>query len=195
MFWLGLVIALLSGLPQIEFFRDAFKRRFHWVRNHHLDYIALLLLVSGLCVSAVDHILSERQAEKERIARVRIEQQLTPRSLSEKQQQNVADKIRRFSPQSFEFIFYPEDKEVVGLVKMIAQPLLAAGWQGVKPTSWLGFALVTGVNIEYPEDQLEAAAIALAAALQEQGIAASASLNKKYNENTSRIRIRVGKKP
>jgi hypothetical protein len=37
---------------------------------------------------------ANRMAEEERLARVRIEQRLAPRSLSGKQQQNIADKIK-----------------------------------------------------------------------------------------------------
>lgn len=134
-------------------------------------------------------------AEEERHARVRIEQRLAPRSLSGEQQKNIAEKLRQFATQSFEFLSYQDDQEVRGLVLMIAQSLLAAAWQGVKPTSFLAFDLIIGVIIEYPTNESKAAATALANALLGEGITASASLNQKYTEHTERIRIRVGKKP
>jgi hypothetical protein len=63
MFWLGLLIALLSGLAGIGFSRDSVKDRFPWVRDFHLDWAALALLTCGLSVSAIDHVLAERQIE------------------------------------------------------------------------------------------------------------------------------------
>ncbi len=195
MFWFGLGITLLSGLLQINIFREAFKRRFRWMRDHHIDYLAFTFFVGGLSVSAVDHIFTERQAENDRLARKSIEQQLAPRFLNEKQQQLIANKIRQYAPQPFEVLFYLEDKEVIELAKMIAQPLHTAGWRGIKSTTFLAFGLVTGVNVEYPKSELKAAADALSIVLNEEGIAASASFNQKDTRNTSRIRIRVGKKP
>lgn len=60
-FWLGLVIALLSGLACIGLSRDSVKRRFPRVRDLHLDWVAIGLLACGLFVSALDYLATKRQ--------------------------------------------------------------------------------------------------------------------------------------
>ncbi len=61
MFWLGLLIALLAGLVGIGLSRARMKSRFPLVRDLHLDWVALGLLVYGLCISAINYVLAERQ--------------------------------------------------------------------------------------------------------------------------------------
>jgi hypothetical protein len=61
MFWLGLVIALISGMAGIGLSRDSVKSRFPWVRDFHLDWVAIVLLICALFVSAFDHLATVRQ--------------------------------------------------------------------------------------------------------------------------------------
>ena len=61
MFWVGLLIALVSGVLSVGLSRQKVQHRHPAIKNWHLDTGALGLLVLGLMLSAVDHRASERQ--------------------------------------------------------------------------------------------------------------------------------------
>ncbi len=136
------------------------------------------------------------QAEADRLARVKIEQKLAPRSLSGEQQLAVVEGIKRFAPQPFRFVSYQDDPEVVHLVHGLIRVLIGAGWKGLPAKGFLMAQLEFGVRIEYaPEKAAEyaGAANALASALNEAGLAAEAGV--KASIDADSITIRVGKKP
>ena len=60
LFWFGLLVALVAGLLSIGFSREAVKLRFPVVGDYHLDIAAVVLLIFGLALSAVEHYRSER---------------------------------------------------------------------------------------------------------------------------------------
>jgi hypothetical protein len=64
LFWFGLLVALVAGLLSIGFSREAVKLRFPVVGDYHLDIAAVVLLIFGLAVSAVEHYRSERSFRK-----------------------------------------------------------------------------------------------------------------------------------
>ena len=64
LFWFGLLVALVAGLLSIGFSRDAVKLRFPVVGDYHLDVAAVVLLIFGLALSAVEHYRSERSFRK-----------------------------------------------------------------------------------------------------------------------------------
>lgn len=64
MFWAGVIIAFLAGVAGIGLSRERVKNRFRWVRDLHLDYVALALLCCGLIVSAIDHFNAANQIKK-----------------------------------------------------------------------------------------------------------------------------------
>src|SRR5437773_592113 len=70
LFWFGLLVALVAGLLSIGFSREAVKLRFSVVGDYHLDVAAVVLLIFGLALSAVEHYRIEQyidtatQAEK-----------------------------------------------------------------------------------------------------------------------------------
>lgn len=73
MFWLGLIIALASGLAGIGLSRDAVKDRFPRARDLHLDWVAIALLVVGLLISALDYRSTSRQLTSLELAVHRIQ--------------------------------------------------------------------------------------------------------------------------
>lgn len=87
---------------------------------------------------------ANKKAEEERLARLKIEARLAPRTLTGTQQQAIIDKIRPFAQQQFEFASYQEDQEVHGLVLTLIQTLLAAGWKGLPAREMLMGGLVVG---------------------------------------------------
>ena|SRR5438046_3138776 len=64
LFWFGLLVALVAGLLSIGFSREAVKLRFSVVGDYHLDVAAVVLLIFGLALSAVEHYRSERSFRK-----------------------------------------------------------------------------------------------------------------------------------
>jgi len=59
MFWVGLLIALLSGVASIDIFRDALLRRCPRLGGWHVDLIIMALIVLGLGLAAYDHGVAE----------------------------------------------------------------------------------------------------------------------------------------
>ncbi len=55
MFWFGIFIALIAGLVGIGVSREKVKTRLPWIRDFHLDWIAIALLIVGLLLSAREH--------------------------------------------------------------------------------------------------------------------------------------------
>jgi hypothetical protein len=64
LFWFGLLVALVAGLPSIGFSREAVKLRFPVVGDYHLNIAAVVLLIFGLALLAVEHYRSERSFRK-----------------------------------------------------------------------------------------------------------------------------------
>lgn len=139
-----------------------------------------------------------KKAEEERLARLKIEEKLAPRTLTGAQQDKIIQKLAAFSGQQFESASYQEDQEVHRLAVTLIQTLLAAGWKGLPAREMLGLGLVIGVIVEYApekEEEFGAAAHALADALNTEGVLASALANAEMSDHADRIRIKVGKKP
>src|SRR5438067_11877341 len=55
LFWFGLLVALVAGLLSIGFSREAVKLRFSVVGDYHLDVAAVVLVIFGLALPAVEH--------------------------------------------------------------------------------------------------------------------------------------------
>ncbi len=165
-----------------------------WMGNVKETYLRTNLAVTGLAAAEANE-----KAEREKLARMKIEKRLAPRSLSVPQIIAIAAKLQRFKGQKFQFVSYQDDQEVLGLVRQIASALLAADWIGFKVEGFLMAELYTGVTVQYaPSKEVEfgPAARELAEALNTEGIAANAiPLPVLEKEQSDRIRIRVGKKP
>ena len=135
-------------------------------------------------------------AEEERLARVKIEQKIAPRSLSGEQQSKIAETMRPYEGQKYEIITYDDDPESVGLTTMIKQTLQAAGWEALNSNHyiWPYGSIKIAVTIEFSIKEFKDRAEALANKLEEQGILASAR-SRQLTGQKDLIRISVGKKP
>ena len=141
---------------------------------------------------------ANHKAEQERLARLKIEAQLAPRSLSASQQSAIIARIIPFAPTQFEFVSYQDDQEIHGWVLTLVQTLLAAGWRGSPAREMLFGGLVVGVVVEFApnmSDELGQAAHTLAEALNAESIAVSAVANAEMASHPDRVRIKVGRKP
>ncbi len=121
----------------------------------------------------------------------------------------IADKMKPFAGMQFDVALNP-DSETQTFLLQLEDVLAAAGWKeigwaGAKPTltrtkhSLAGVVALSGVVIQMRVDQvakLSPAANALAAALQLEGISASAELGEGIkDENAAALHILVGNKP
>lgn len=133
----------------------------------------------------------------------------TPRALTPDVRAMIADKMKPFAGIQFDVALNP-DTETQTFLLQLEDVLAAAGWKeidwaGAKPTltrnkhSLAGVVALSGVVIQMRVDQvakLSSAANALAAALQLEGISASAELGQGIkDENAAALHILVGNKP
>jgi hypothetical protein len=87
-------------------------------------------------------------AEEERLARVKLEARLAPRSLGEESRNAITTAVKQFAPQQFDVLWYPDDQETGNLANEVFLSLRDAGWVLNRSNSFLGFSLVLGVVIE-----------------------------------------------
>jgi hypothetical protein len=139
-------------------------------------------------------------AEEERLARVKLETRLAPRSLKGESQESVAGAIRQFAPQPFDILWYSDDPDSANLASDLYVTFQRAGWVLDRSNEGLGLGGSTGVVIEFApskEDVLGPACDALASALQKEGIAATTRprVDEDKEKEPERLRINVGRKP
>lgn len=176
-----------------------------------------------------DELVSEQQAAADRahneeIARLHLEtadanaraaeaslalaQFKAARSLSQEQQQRIADKLKQFAGTMFDAAIGPKgDPEPLYLIRDISSALLLARWEFIPwtgggetytepPMPAIGLTMVTNVIVDVHPDRWEklgTAATRLAEALAGEGIAAIAD-SKPTSVNTDAIHIRIGRK-
>ncbi|MGE3175943.1 MAG: hypothetical protein AB7O32_00620 [Vicinamibacterales bacterium] len=142
--------------------------------------------------------LSQEELRQTREKTERLEAVLAPRILSEEQQTAIAARLRAYATTQFEFVSYQDDGEVRGLVISLIKTLQAARWKGLPARAFLMASLIEGVIIQIApasEGSLGPAARALAAALNETGIAARVAQTDELAEFADRVQVKVGKKP
>jgi len=117
---------------------------------------------------------ANQRAEEERLARVKIEERLAPRSLTAAQEAGFQNKLSKFEGTSLDILIYGGGSEdALPLAGMIAATLRAAGWNvrvwnTISPGRWyrgVGISTLAGTN-----QGAENAAGELMAALVTEGI-------------------------
>jgi flagellar biosynthesis GTPase FlhF len=93
---------------------------------------------------------ANQQAEQERLARVKIEQQLAPRVLTQKQQEKIQAKLRGFVGTPYELAVDPVP-EAIGLLTAVDNILRSSGWfnkESEKKDFRFNFTLPNGSKVE-----------------------------------------------
>lgn len=129
--------------------------------------------VAGLETRAAE---ANEMAEKERLARVKIEEKIAPRTLMQPQQERLTAKVAEFKGQRATIGAWPSNPESELLLRHIAAALSAAGWeinQGPSPFHplWPGGVMVATTS--HPRSI--AAGAKLAEALNAEGIFAQSA--------------------
>jgi hypothetical protein len=105
---------------------------------------------AGIAAARADAAKSNLLAEQERLARVKIEEKLAPRTLTSDEIRGIADKISPLGSQRIDFFLYPNDPEIMRIAQLVANSL--KGWT-VKAFQPLGGGTVSGMLVEYdPSD-------------------------------------------
>jgi hypothetical protein len=143
---------------------------------------------------------ANRIAEEERLARVKLEAQLAPRTLKGDSQEDVVNAIKPFAPQAFDILWYTDNPDSQDLANDIYGTCQQAGWVLESSNSALGSSVILGVVIEFAPSRTNVfgpACNALASALKKEGIdaIAQARVDEDREKEPQRLRIKVGKKP
>jgi hypothetical protein len=107
-------------------------------------------------------------AETERLARVKIEEKLAPRTLTSEQRRSIVARIREHKGVSADLLMYGDAPEILLLGEAIGVVLAHAGWDVRGPWTTSG-QLATGVNVgvdQRADSHHKAAAQALVEALR-----------------------------
>ena len=121
MFWLGLLIALITGLVRIGLSREWAKRRFPWIRDLQLDVVAMVLLVLGLFLSVLgyrEQTATIKRLEAERIGRV----------LSGAQKAALIEDLGRLPKINVHLMGIQGDRESVRFANVLKDVFLSVGW-------------------------------------------------------------------
>ncbi|MBS1875975.1 MAG: hypothetical protein JSU00_22370 [Acidobacteria bacterium] len=152
------------------------------LRRLNGEYIALLNREAELArlsaAKAVERSEELRiQAEEERLARVKIERRLAPRTLTAAEHARLVAVLKTLGRQDVDIFLYPNDPEITSLAEHVAGALYLAGWT----FAWfqpLSGGRVSGMSIEV--DPKDPAAVkranGLAAALKSVGMEVSGPL-------------------
>lgn len=147
-------------------------------------------------------------AEGERLARVKIEEKLAPRSITQKQIDGLSKRLKPYSGIAIDILQIGESPEITNFRSLIENPLRAAGLNIFSSTA-VGSGSFTGLSVGVlidANDSDKAAASALLSALNAEGVAASdAGVSKREDwpgftmappgANKALIRMYVGSKP
>jgi hypothetical protein len=147
-------------------------------------------------------------AEGERLARVKIEERLAPRSITQKQIDGLSKRLKPYSGISIDILQIGESPEITNFRSLLENPLRAAGLNLFSSTA-VGSGSFIGLSVGVLADASEsdkAAASALLSALNAEGIAAlNAGVSKREDwpgftmappgANKAPIRMFVGSKP
>jgi hypothetical protein len=137
-------------------------------------------------------------AERERLARIKIEEKLAPRSLGQKQQGRIASELKTFAGQEFDvFTHRLDDPEAVNFSVQLVDILRAAGWvrNGKGGQRWW---MTEGVFVGVPKNastRTTQAVGSLVSALSAEGILAANHNPYPEEGDKETIPIIVAKKP
>jgi hypothetical protein len=149
-------------------------------------------------------VANERAADAEKRAveaSRELERYKTSRTLSQEQQSQLTERLRRFEKTPFEFSVAP-GSEAIALMGQLAMALTESGWDWNVSSPLVfnkadGEVVVFGVQIQVDErkkQQWERPAIELREALKAAGIEVTAEVVKAVTDEPSAIHIRIGHK-
>jgi hypothetical protein len=143
---------------------------------------------------------ANQKAEQEKLARVKIEERLADRQLSDSQVAAIAEKIKPFGAQEFAMVAYWNLREPMALAERVFKVFQLTDWKYIPPPA-TGIMLIDGIEgVQiwlHPDADPRTweAAIALEDALKTEGITAELKTQNPANPKDNRITLNVGTKP
>ncbi len=121
-FWIGLFISLLGGLIGIGLFREWIKLNYPLINDLHLDYIALIILIIGLVITAIDHSKQSRNLKQ-------LENEQKGRVLKPKQRENLLNALNNLEKNKIVLTGIQGDRESIRFANSIKEILIEANWE------------------------------------------------------------------
>lgn len=147
---------------------------------------------------------ANQKAEEERLARVKLEDKVAWRTLTQEQQERISSKIKQFAGQQY-MNFVASDPEAINFLRLIDAVIKAGDWNKLPPKGPLtsleeGATIIvkSGISIQIAPSRasdLGIRAITLASAVKSEGIPAEANTNPECETNPGAIWIVIGSKP
>lgn len=147
-------------------------------------------------------------AEGERLARLKIEERLAPRSIAATQASALSNRLKAYAGTSIDILRFGDTPEIATFHRSIEKLLITAGWKVFSTTDRTGLTVVglaVGLVSGHTKSD-DAARGALLKGLNDEGITASAETMHQRNEwpsmtmqpagaNNAGIRMYIGSKP
>jgi hypothetical protein len=120
-FWIGLCISLLGGLIGIGLFRERIKLNYPTINDSHLDLTALIILIIGLIITAIDHSIQSKNLKK-------LENEQKGRVLKKQQKENLLNALNYIEKTKIILIGIQGDRESIRFAHSIKDILVEANW-------------------------------------------------------------------
>lgn len=91
---------------------------------------------------------ANRLAEQDRLARVKIEERLAPRCITESERVKLIAELKRFAPRLVDVLRYPDDAEVTELTRQLVNVLKDSGWKPTMQTVTNSAEPICGIIVE-----------------------------------------------
>lgn len=121
-FWIGLVISLFGGLLGIGLFREYIKLNFPLINDLHLDFGALVILIIGLVITAIDHLKQSRNLKQ-------LEDEQKGRVLKPKQRENLLNALNNIEKSKIDLMGIQGDRESIRFANSIKDILIESKWE------------------------------------------------------------------
>ncbi len=120
-FWIGLLISLVGGLIGIGLFRELIKSQLTMLGDLHLDIFSLIVLITGLMITAIDHSKQSKNLKK-------LEDDQKGRTLESKQRESLLDSFKKLPKTKVELISIQGDRESFRFANIIKEIMIEANW-------------------------------------------------------------------
>jgi hypothetical protein len=121
-FWIGLFISLFGGLVGIGLFREWIKLNYPLVNDLHLDFVASIILIIGLVITAIDHSQQSRNLKQ-------LEDEQKGRVLKPKQKENLLNALNNLEKIEIVLMGIQGDRESIRFANSIKDILIEANWE------------------------------------------------------------------
>ena len=143
--------------------------------------------------------LAEQAAAEANLARVKIEERLADRILSDSQLASIVEKVKQFAGQEYDANTYWDSREPLNLAERISVALNEAGWKLVHVRGQTMLPEKRGVLVYFhleSEDRTKTAAGALVSALNAESVVAELRRRDSATQpKNNKVQIDVGTKP